>query len=78
MQAIERRSAIQHMPPVGFKHCPHCDHQLIPELPLPFGAAKCRSCGRPLWYLTINGSLAFFRESDAKFVLQLFSAIPQH
>jgi len=37
----------------------------------------CAACGRPLWYLTVHGSLSFFRHADAAFVWKLFSAIPE-
>jgi len=66
------------MPPVGSQHCPHCGDDVAMDLPMPFGAAKCASCGRPLLFLTVNGARTFFRGSDSKFVWQLFSAIPEH
>jgi hypothetical protein len=66
------------MAAVGSERCPHCDDTIVPDVPLPFGAATCGSCGRPVWFLTVNGSLAFFRYSDAAFVWELFSAIPEH
>src|SRR3954469_17334727 len=76
--AIERWSVMQHMAAVGSERCPHCDDTVVPDAPLPFGAATCEACGWPVWFLTINGSLAFFRHSDASFVWKLFAAIPEH
>jgi hypothetical protein len=66
------------MSPVGSERCPHCDAKVAPDAPLPFGAVTCASCGRALWYLTISGSIAFFRHADAPFVWKLFTAIPEH
>jgi hypothetical protein len=66
------------MAAVGSPCCPHCDGEVTPEVPFPFGTANCSRCGKPLWFLTIDGSLAFFRYAEAKFVWKLFMAILDH
>src|SRR5579859_5806588 len=73
----KRKSVINHMTPVGSQRCPNCDGIIVPEVQLPFGAAECASCGCPVWFLTINGSLAFFRHCDSTLVLRLFEAVPE-
>lgn len=45
---------------------------------MPFGTIACPACGRPLWFLTVGESLAFFRHADAPFVHKLFAAVPHH
>jgi hypothetical protein len=66
------------MPAVGSHCCPYCREDVELDVAMPFGAVKCTSCGRPLLFLTISGSRSFFRESDSKFVWQLFSGVPEH
>jgi hypothetical protein len=63
---------------VGSQSCPHCNGTVLLEAPWPFGATSCAACGRALWYLTIDGSISFFRHADAQFVWDLFVAIPEH
>ncbi len=62
---------------VGSERCPHCDGTIVPEIAVPFGEATCASCGQPVWFLTVEGSLVFFRYCDAAFVRELFEAIPE-
>jgi hypothetical protein len=65
------------MTAVGSEDCPHCDGR-VAAINLPFGSSICKSCGQPLWFLTIDGAISFFRHSDAAFVWKLFNAIPEH
>lgn len=44
---------------------------------MPFGAANCPACGRPLWYLTIDRALTFFRHADAPLVWKFFAALAE-
>jgi hypothetical protein len=44
---------------------------------LPFGVVGCEGCGRSLWYLTAEGRRVFFRYAEARFVRELFAAIPE-
>ena len=65
------------MAAAGSEHCPYCDGEVAPEGAVPFGAAECASCGRAVWFVTIDGAVAFFRYADARLVLKLLEAIPE-
>ena len=67
------------MSAVGSACCPHCAARVATRVGrLPFGAVDCDGCGRPLWFVTVEGERKFFAHAEAKFVRRLFDALPHH